>query len=571
MGIDCAIINSWLPKNIDTEAVPWSTLTFKPLIMPRSRNECVFLDLSERMRKVSAYFKHARKTNLASISDMCEYFYQLIVRNAKDRFGAVVLLDNKQHVPPEKKEEQLDRKESSQSQGLYPYPFDYKLLDHIPGQLIDPDRLSISNNDLLQDFIAHLIAYMVSKQPYNETIIIDCRSTDPPTHLIAQSTNHRQEPTWRNEIGESEMRIFWWLQTLHRAFPFVAPSIIPIIAMKDTDAMPLSLQYLMYLEYDLKQPLPQNILWVKDETNDVYKTIENPIRGLDLVVFYRALQDGHVNVFRHLRDRKHRVEAFVMGCLLCSCDYYKKKLLTHKFGPEPILEAAYYTYRSEPPSTVDQRMVMRFIYSIYAVKVMKANELVQYKNRPHQWILENAYKSLQTYIEEDPEDSSRTEEQKREQERQKELRLYDQAIEWLIPQYGKGYILPNSQALIAATKKITFTESYWRSTFRQPHPPLPPSSPSIHSVQTEPENGSPVPLAPSEPTPTHPPSSISHANNIETIHDTERVHTTPSTHIHVLTLSDNLPALEREPPRKKHKPLVSLAERALAILPPPLT
>lgn len=574
MGIDTDIINVWIPKNLDKDAVPWDLLTFKPLTRPRARNECIFIDLSERIRKVSAYLKHTRKSNMASISDICDYFYQLIVRNVKDRFGVVVSIDNKRYVPPEKKEEQQDRKESSQTQGLYPYPSDYTTLEHIPGGMIDPDRLAISTDRLLQDFIAHFIAYMTSRQPYNETIIIDCRSNDPPTHLIAQSTNHRLEPTWLNKIGESEMRVFWWLQTLHRAFPFITPSITPVIAMKDTDALPLALNYLSYLEHDLHQSLPSNILWVRDETNDVYKTIPDPIRGLDLVVFYRALQDGHVDIFRHLRDRKQRVEGFVTGCIKCSCDYYKKKLLTHKFGVEPIFQAVLYTYKSTPTLVFDQTMVIRFVYSIYATKTMTASELIQYKTRPYQWIIDQAHKSFNVSIEEEEEPTGLSEQEiearRIEKARKLELRLYDQAIEWLIPQYGKGYILPNSHALIAATKKITFTDTYWKTTFRQQQPP-PSLSPLI---QTEPPHTPPVPSVSSVPRSPSPPPlihpSIQPLHNIETIHNTALVPTTQSPPTQSMSLSDSLPALEG-PVRKKRKPLVSLAERALAILPPPLT
>lgn len=518
MGIELELINDTLPNHVSTDEV-LSSMVFKPMSLTPTHQDCVFLDLSERIRKVGAYYSHSQNLTMVSPDMICSFFYDMIRKNAQDRFGVVIMLDNKQHVPPEKKEEQQGRVSSSQSQGLYPYPTTYTSLHDLPDQLIQPDRLGISNNSLLQDFISYFLQYMIARQPYPETIILDCRSNDPPVHLIANTTQYRYEEEWKNQVGESEMRIFWWLQTLHSSFfSHVISTIQPIINLKDSDVLPLSLNYLAYLEFELLQPdrIPARMLWIRDETNEAYKNNPNPIRGLDLVALYKAIRDGTFQPTRHLSNGIDRIRAFVTACILCGCDYYKKKLLTHFFNHNAILMAVCDAWKSsEPQLSID--FIIRFVYSIYARKCMDSKDW-EYTTKPYRYI------SDRFSYERDGESE--------ENEQRMKLYVYDRAIECLIPKFTKRYILPNSATLTSATTKILFTDRYWKTTFQIRLVP-PSSSLSLQEAEpTQPIDDIPPALEP----PTQP---------------------------------DIIEIIEEQP--KKKKPKISIVDRYKEILPPPIT
>lgn len=459
MGIDKKIINEWLPAHIHTN-LPWS---FHPLQvsthpqLSQVSNQVVFLDLTERLRKIPPMSTFPNTSSqLVTVDYICQSLHNLVTKWATGRPYVFILLDKKGCVPIEKKQTQDKRKKASQQQNIHPYP------PHTPlsgiQTSIDPSRLAISWHVVLQ-FVDYWLLYMKRRQPYPNHIVFDCEEDQAPLLLVPNTTTSERRLEWYNEIGESEMRIFWFIKKLQSS----SPSFIPVLCITDTDCVPIGLRYLCATP---QHSHPLTILWFRGDSHKVYKNPKH-VRGMDLVALYKALMNGRVDIFKELPldQYQNRVYAFIMSCAFNDTDYTDKKDLSHMFGIDAICKAVCDSWSLLQTGIVDHSVV-RFVHSLYGelIRVKQNSSTMGYL------IVKNGSRFEPTTTE--------------------FIKAYEQSRYWIethLRSYGskKRYIVPTFDTIVIAVKKARFTWTYWDIPFYHQ-----PSSSSMVEMNPDPNDHS---------------------------------------------------------------------------------
>lgn len=300
-----------------------------------------------------------------------EAIYHLVKRctrasNGVDAVKQLVICQDKRSYVPKGKQKRVKKN---------PYPagatISWKGLCETPDspwQLIDVRRLAESGSvatRALQSWVDYFRDNLHAHDPLPCSVIVDYERPVLPQYPIefpAAGGEPRLCREWKNEIGETDLMINFWTDVFREADNIC-------LVHRDSDQIPLALEYL--LERSSPTQRPKKWLWVsrfptKDKDTgemkpgeiydllEMYKLIGNNTE------FFRGLQlPPHISIEPETYAR-HRVQAFVVLCVLCGCDWYEKKLLSDQFG----IAAVWYAICRTWPMWYKQTTQWRWRYAI---------------------------------------------------------------------------------------------------------------------------------------------------------------------------------------------------------------
>jgi hypothetical protein len=367
--------------------------TFKPIqgqMLSNDTYRYLFFDLTERMYKIPKYCN--------TIESICYFLHNQLVSFItlmNPHPGMVLmLLDKRKYVPIEKKQEQDKRRKSSSTA---PYP------PHTPlsslENTIDTTRLAISAS-VVSQFVDVFLNYITYHQPYLCDILCDLQEDQAPLYIrkgLSSSHNEYSE-FYNNQIGESEMRIFYYVHLFqqqhlhisqdtqyeitdilrskglpddiirHRILSYWGQSNVQYeMYIADSDCIPIGLQYLNQHPSE-----HMTLLWIRDQTTKIYKD-PNHIRGVNITLLNQGLLEGKMTYIQEIQRPEMRPMAYILWCLLGGSDYFSKydmitqDGLLHYIGLDGILksisETLVYTHYSL--GCYDSKFIQYLLCSVY--------------------------------------------------------------------------------------------------------------------------------------------------------------------------------------------------------------
>jgi hypothetical protein len=388
MGIDTqGLINNWLAKAIPTDC----------LINPKdynnySENDIVILDMSSYTR-----MKNNNDTYLWSTADWVKRLYSIIYQHFsydKNNYhrAIILLLDNSQHTPTEKKRTRDARKLATEKQNIFPYSENkYKLdwngiidVSSDTPELFDSRRLAITSYLLIQLY-EYFQEFLIQMYQNNDRDIIFpitiflCWNDFGPTIFPGRDTklympdifddnetDHqiiRNFLPWSNKIGEVDLQIPFIMRKCIRYSTENIPLSFLVYSI-DSDTLPIGLRFLdIYVtpvKNEGREVKPLNFIWiwkyqeeqkknkramtgefVLQEQQEEKEQEKTKILAINMVSLYEAIRSANISIFQRIPDKfaEERVTVFIIGCILCGTDYYDKKEISHQFGAEKIITA----------------------------------------------------------------------------------------------------------------------------------------------------------------------------------------------------------------------------------------
>jgi hypothetical protein len=335
MGIDGKI-----RSDLRTKYCPEAFLTYAPTI----QNGCFLDDLLTRAFRSWGPSKGGTFTTLQFFEFVFKPIQECLWSNRYDVY--VMIVDNAEGVPVQKKEEQARR---SRSSNIIPYDnscyfTDAGIVNGNVTSTFSANRLFMTRE--LRIKLWQYIEYKLKgiTWPANKLLVFDYERRGP--HLYCMN-RHRCATELYHDLGEADLSINYYCWLFHDRSV--------TISTIDTDLLPLMA---LYLEQSPPDCIPPSIYWKYNDGNrsdgkNVYVDIK--------LLFQRIYTQFRMNTTQ-----------FVLFCILCETDYVQKKWLSFFSGLDHILEAVRRTPElltiNTQPDQIESAL-QQYVQALFTVKI----------------------------------------------------------------------------------------------------------------------------------------------------------------------------------------------------------
>jgi hypothetical protein len=319
MGIDCTI-RSWL---LD-EVVPAAKLSKLPT--KKSTNSKGIVDWDDALCRLhNAYGPriNGKFTGRDVAMLLFEPAFKSIFNGSADNKIFIIVLDDDECTPKEKKAEQKKRSENKQM-----YPLNAQFCDEgiklthnnlEQTELIDLERV-LNTRQLRTKLWSYCLSYLSTQIiPARATIIFSFKRSGP--YVMCNGKKPELKTEWAHGLGETDTSITFWMWLFHE-YDFIIHTI-------DTDIIPIMFSFIAASPSTHKPPA---VVWQyiqKRGGGKVNPTITRTTMIIDMYVLYRET----------LEKTQLNAQQFILACILSKTDFYEKGLITYRVATSHIFQA----------------------------------------------------------------------------------------------------------------------------------------------------------------------------------------------------------------------------------------